>query len=141
MLLCKIKKLDVYCSRHLRSWFCGILLFRTRSGNFSFYRLGCFDGCSKLFGHLFLYGMVAGAAESVFHKGIVPENEKQAATALDKFIEGKESVERNTVQKSILSKDAIHLQETFEIPGAYYHRTSIAKVATPNPDWRKTVNH
>ena len=71
------------------------------------------------------------------HKGILPENEKQAAGALDKFIEGKESVERNTVQKSILSKDATHLQETFEIPGAYYHRTSIAKVATPNPDWRK----
>ena len=98
---------------------------------------GALMGALSYLGICFLYGMVAGAAESVFHKGIVPENEKQAATALDKFIEGKESVERNTVQKSILSKDASHLQETFEIPGAYYHRTSIAKVATPNPDWRK----
>ena len=98
---------------------------------------GALMGALSYLGICFLYGMVAGAAESVLHKGIVPENEKQAATALDKFIEGKESVERNTVQKSILSKDATHLQETFEIPGAYYHRTSIAKVATPNPDWRK----
>lgn len=89
MLLCKIKKLDVYCSRHLRSWFCGILLFWTRSGDLPCHRLGCFDGCSKLFVHLFLYGMVAGAGEFVSRKDILPENEKQAATALDKFIEKK----------------------------------------------------
>ena len=86
----------------------------------------------------FLYGRVAGAGEFVSRKDILPENEKQAATALDKFIEKKESAERNTVQKSIPSKDATRLQETFEIPGAYYHRTSIAKVANPNPDWKKT---
>jgi len=99
---------------------------------------GALMGALSYLGICFLYGMVAGAAESVLHKGILPENEKQAATALDEFIEKKESAERNTAQKSILSKDATRLQETFEIPGAYYHRTSIAKVANPNPDWGKT---
>lgn len=28
--------------------------------------------------------------------------------------------------------------ETFELPGAYHHKASIAKVANINPDWRKT---
>lgn len=97
---------------------------------------GALMGALCYFGICFLYGIVAGACEFVSHKDL-PENEKQAAGALDKFIEEKESAERNTVQKSILSKDSTRMQETFEIPGAYYHRTSIAKVANPNPDWRK----
>lgn len=29
-------------------------------------------------------------------------------------------------------------EETFELPGTYYHKASIAKVANINPDWRKT---
>lgn len=29
-------------------------------------------------------------------------------------------------------------KEVFEIPGAFYHRTNIAKVMDPNPAWRKT---
>lgn len=105
-------------------------------GLFALYRVIC----GATIGAAIEYG--AGTAVLVFIgllllTGIFGTTEKETATALDKFIEEKESAERNTVQKSILSKDATHLQETFEIPGAYYHRTSIAKVATPNPDWRK----
>lgn len=82
--------------------------------------------------YIILYGILGAILMSA------EKSEKESGTALDKFIEKKESAERNTVQKSILSKDATRLQETFEIPGAYYHRTSIAKVANPNPDWKKT---
>lgn len=106
-------------------------------GLFALYRVIC----GATIGSAIEYG--AGTAILVFIgllllTGIVETTEKETATALDKFTEKKESAERNTVQKSILSKDATRLQETFEIPGAYYHRTSIAKVANPNPDWKKT---
>lgn len=106
-------------------------------GLFALYRVIC----GATIGAAIEYG--AGTAVLVFIgllllTGIFGTTEKETATALDKFIEEKESAERNTVQKSILSKDATRLQETFEIPGAYYHRTSIAKVANPNPDWKKT---
>lgn len=40
---------------------------------------GALMGALSYLGICFLYGMVAGAAESVFHKGILPENEKSAA--------------------------------------------------------------
>ncbi len=106
-------------------------------GLFALYRVIC----GATIGSAIEYG--AGTAVLVFIgllllTGILGTTEKETATALDKFIEKKESAERNTVQKSTLSKDATRLQETFEIPGAFYHRTSIAKVANPNPDWRKT---
>ena len=106
-------------------------------GLFALYRVIC----DATIGAAIEYG--AGTAVLVFIgllllTGIFGTTEKETATALDKFIEEKESAERNTVQKSILSKDATCLQETFEIPGAFYHRTSIAKVANPNPDWKKT---
>lgn len=39
---------------------------------------GALMGALSYLGICFLYGMVAGAAESVFHKGILPENEKSA---------------------------------------------------------------
>lgn len=97
--------------------------------------------CGTAIGSAIEYG--AGTAVLVFIgllllTGIVGTSEKESAAALDKFIEEKESTNGNTVQESTPSKDATHLQEVFEIPGAYYHRTSIAKVANPNPDWRKT---
>lgn len=106
-------------------------------GLFALYRVIC----GATIGAAIEYG--AGTAVLVFIgllllTGIFGTTEKETATALDKFIEEKESAERNTVQKSTLPKDATRLQETFEIPGAFYHRTSIAKVANPNPDWRKS---
>ena len=106
-------------------------------GLFALYRVIC----GATIGAAIEYG--AGTAVLVFIgllllTGIFGTTEKETATTLDKFIEEKESAERNTVQKSTLPKDATRLQETFEIPGAFYHRTSIAKVANPNPDWRKS---
>ena len=114
-----------------------LIISGSAGGLFALYRVIC----GATIGSAIEYG--AGTAVLVFIgllllTGIFGTTEKETATALDKFIEEKESSEKNTVQKSILSKDATRLQETFEIPGAFYHRTSIAKVANPNPDWRKS---
>ena len=48
---------------------------------------GALMGALSYLGICFLYGMVAGAAESMFHKGILPENEKQAAGATKSNLE------------------------------------------------------
>ncbi len=65
---------------------------------------------------------------------VVEGSDKKTADTLDRFIKENEFSEKNVSQTGV----ATSFQETFEVPGAYYHRTSIAKVANLNPDWRKT---
>lgn len=74
----------------------------------------------------FLYGIIAGAVNSVTGKEIVKAIEDDSATQMH---------ENSSVQAA---SDAETQSETFEVVGAFYCRTGIAKVMNPNPDWRKT---
>lgn len=73
----------------------------------------------------FLYGIFAGAVEMVTGKDIVETMDEDSA----------EQTQKNS---PVSAGDGEVRSETFEVAGAFYCRTSIAKVMNPNPDWRKT---
>lgn len=52
--------------------------------------------------------------------------------------EDTQKIDETKEDESVCKKSNALQTETFELPGAYHHKASIAKVANINPDWRKT---
>lgn len=73
----------------------------------------------------FVYGIVAGGVKSATGKDILE--------AMDE-----DSAERTQENSPVSTDNGEVKSEIFEVAGAFYCRTSIAKVMNPNPDWRKT---
>lgn len=99
----------------------GFMIYYEQSGNDlpTSFLSGIIAGFLSYLGLCFLYGILSGAIELALGKTPAEESTKEPE------------------QQAKDGKKAIR-EEKFEVLGAFYHKESIARVAIPNPEWKKT---